>query len=44
MKKLEILKEIHGSPIGGHAGINHTYRKLTVHKLAGHEKYCGKVY
>jgi len=27
-EKLEILKEIHDSPIGGHAGIIHTYRKL----------------
>jgi hypothetical protein len=27
-EKLEILKEIHDSPIGGHAGINRTYRKL----------------
>ena len=27
-KKLEILKEIHDSPIGGHAGIIRTYRKL----------------
>jgi hypothetical protein len=27
-EKLEILKEIHYSPLGGHAGINRTYRKL----------------
>jgi hypothetical protein len=27
-EKLEILKEIHDSPIGGHAGIIRTYRKL----------------
>lgn len=27
-EKLEILKEIHDSPIGGHAGINRTYGKL----------------
>jgi len=27
-EKLEILKEIHDSPIGGYAGINCTYRKL----------------
>jgi hypothetical protein len=27
-EKLEILKEIHDSPIGGHACINRTYRKL----------------
>jgi len=26
-EKLDILKEIHDSPIGGHAGINCTYRK-----------------
>jgi hypothetical protein len=28
-EKLEILKEIHDSHIGGRAGINHTYRKFT---------------
>jgi hypothetical protein len=27
-EKLEILKEIHDSSIGGHAGINRTYHKL----------------
>jgi hypothetical protein len=27
-EKLEILKEIHDSPVGGHAGMNRTYRKL----------------
>jgi hypothetical protein len=27
-EKLEILKEIHDSPIGGHAGVTRTYRKL----------------
>jgi hypothetical protein len=27
-EKIEILKEIHDSPTGGHAGINRTYRKL----------------
>jgi hypothetical protein len=27
-EKLEILKEIHDSPLGGHAGINRTYRKF----------------
>jgi len=38
-EKLEILKEIHDSPIGGHVGINRTYRKLKqFNKLAGYEK------
>jgi hypothetical protein len=38
LEKLEILKEIHDSPISGHAGINHIPQIEAIYKLAGYEK------
>jgi hypothetical protein len=43
-EKLEILKDIHVSPIGRHAGIMRIQEIEAVHTLVGFEKCHGKLH